>query len=501
MSASPSGATPAPNSVTASNLEHQRKLAKDLLKAARSGDAHAVARIRAHVHGKGELQLADAQLAIAREAGFDSWPKLVHELEKAELQAAASALHRGDAVALRKILQVSPSVRKKINDPLGPFGARPIQMASKHRDVLDVLIDFGADVNLRSDWEAGPFGVLDSAPEEVACHLLTRGAVLTAHAAARLGWLDELKKIVEANPAVVHEKGGDGQRPLHFAKNVEIAEYLLSNGAEIDARDVDHHSTPAQYALAERPDVCRFLLQRGATPDIFMPARLGDLALAQRLIDEDPSCLAARINWPGYPPVPPFNIYCWSLGFYSSPHEVAIEHGRQDVYKLLVKHSPPIVRFLSAAWSGDEPGARAILSESPQIIASMSPQHHGLFAHAVHHQRDEAVRLMLEVGFDPAAPGTDGGTALHQAAWVGRPDYVELLRPKAAAIINEPDPTHKGVPIGWAAYGSVHRCNPKGDYVRTIELLAAAGAHVGPALLKSAEGNPTVQEALRRLMK
>jgi hypothetical protein len=253
--------------------------------------------------------------------------------------------------------------------------------------------------------------------------------------------------------------------------------------------------------LSERPDVCRYLLERGATPDIFMPARLGDVALAKKLIDADPSCLAARINWPGYPPVPPFNTYCWSLGFYLSPHEVATEHGHREVYELLVKHSPAIVRFLSAAWTGDEKAARAILRESPQIISSMSPQHHGLFAHAVHHQRDAAVKLMLEVGFDPAVPGTDGGTALHQAAWVGRPDYVQMLLPKSSAIINQPDPTHKGVPIGWAAYGSVHRCNAKGDYIKTIELLAAAGAHVGPGLVKSAEGNPIVQEAVRRLVK
>src|SRR6476469_9923597 len=116
----PSGATPAPQPVSpASNLEQQRKRAKDLLKAAHDGDAQALSRIRAYVPDAKELQLADAQLTIAREAGFDSWPKLVKELEQQELHAAAEALHRGDAAALRKVLQISPSVRKRINDPLG----------------------------------------------------------------------------------------------------------------------------------------------------------------------------------------------------------------------------------------------------------------------------------------------------------------------------------------------------------------------------------------------
>ena len=64
-----------------------------------------------------------------------------------------------------------------------------------------------------------------------------------------------------------------------------IAEFLLDRGADIDARCIDHKSTPAQYALVDRPEVCRRLLERGATPDIFMAARLGDLALAARLID------------------------------------------------------------------------------------------------------------------------------------------------------------------------------------------------------------------------
>jgi ankyrin repeat protein len=483
------------------NLQQQRKLAKDLLKSARAGDAEAIARLRAQVDEVDQPQLADAQLAIAREAGFDSWPKLVKELEKIELRAGAEAIHRGDAVALRRILSSSPSARRKVNEPIGPFGGLPINMAAQHRDVLDVLIDFGADVNKRSDWEKGPFGVLDSCDEATARHLVkNRGAILTAHAAARLGWLDELRAIVNANPDVVHEKGGDGQRPLHFAKSVEIAAFLLDRGADIDARDVDHHSTPAQYALGERPEVCRFLLDRGATPDIFMPARLGDLALAKKLVEADAKCLEARVHLPGYALVPPLNIYCWSLGFYASPAQVAAEHGNREVHEFLRSHSPPVVQLIDAAWAGEAAQAREVIARSPRVTSDLQPQHHAMLAHAAHHQRDEAVKLMLEFGFDPAAGGTDGGTALHQAAWVGRADYVELLLPRSAAILNQPDPTHHGTPLSWAAYGSTHRCNEKGDYVRTIEVLASAGADVRrPGLMSSADGNPAVQAALKRL--
>ena len=93
-------------------------------------------------------------------------------------------------------------------------------------------------------------------------------------------------------PALVHARGGDGQQPLHEAKTVAIADFLLERGAGIDVRCIDHQSTPAQYALVDRPDVCRRLLERGATPDIFMAARLGDVALATRLLDADPACVA-----------------------------------------------------------------------------------------------------------------------------------------------------------------------------------------------------------------
>jgi SAM-dependent methyltransferase len=56
------------------DLDQARRRAKELLKAARAGDADAIARLpRRH----DPIVLADAQLAIARELGFPSWPKLV----------------------------------------------------------------------------------------------------------------------------------------------------------------------------------------------------------------------------------------------------------------------------------------------------------------------------------------------------------------------------------------------------------------------------------------
>ena len=43
-----------------------------------------------------------------------------------------------------------------------------------------------------------------------------------------------------------------GNCRLHFAATVEMAELLLEFGAEIDARDIDHESTAAQYMVCMR---------------------------------------------------------------------------------------------------------------------------------------------------------------------------------------------------------------------------------------------------------
>lgn len=493
------------SSVLPRHLQQQRKLAKDLLKAARGGDADAIVRLTKVGANASELKLADAQLAIAREGGFDSWPKLVKQLEQVELRAFRRAIQAGDATEVRRLLKSSAQLRKKVNSPMGDFGARPVNMAVKNLAMMDVLLEFGADINLRSDWEKGPFGVLDACPDEIAPKLISRGAKLTAHAAARLGWFDELKRIVEANPQVVHEKGGDGQRPLHYAKTTEIADYLLDHGAEIDARCVDHSSTAAQYALKDRPEITRHLLSRGATPDIFMPARLGDLSLAKRLIDEDPGCVAARINVKGYDRVAVMGIYNWVLGFHMSPHEVALKFEHRNVYELLVSHSPPKVRLLDCAMRNDAAGARAALREDSSLPAALTTQDHSLIAYAAMHNRIDSVKLMVELGFDPMARGMDGGTVLHMAAWVGNVELIQLLLNRGVDI-HVLDPTHGSSPLSWAAYGSVNRRPTGGDYAGAIELLVRAGADIkapgnkyGGTMLQMAEGNPQVQEVLRRL--
>ena len=65
------------------SLDQLRRRAKELRDAARSGDPAALGRITVHAPAAraGMVTLAAAQLAIAREHGYPSWPRLAAEVQ------------------------------------------------------------------------------------------------------------------------------------------------------------------------------------------------------------------------------------------------------------------------------------------------------------------------------------------------------------------------------------------------------------------------------------
>jgi hypothetical protein len=83
------------------DLDQLRQQAKDLLRAAKDGDGEALTRIRAV---SDRLILKSAQLAIAREYGFASWPKLKTEVERREI------LNSRDLSRLTKLLAEQPEL-------------------------------------------------------------------------------------------------------------------------------------------------------------------------------------------------------------------------------------------------------------------------------------------------------------------------------------------------------------------------------------------------------
>jgi Ankyrin repeats (3 copies)/Ankyrin repeat len=499
-----------PNSLPSRpDLEQLRKQAKDLLKSHKGGNSHAVERFRvSHPRCSSasvseiratRLTLTDAQLVIAREYGFDSWPKLKehvllesgdpHELLKKAFQA-------NDAPLFRKLLDRHPEFKARINEPIGPFDSPAITRV-RTREMLDVLLEAGADINAKSRWWAGGFGLLHSAEPSLAAYAIQRGAVVDVHAAARLGMIEKLRELFSADPALVHARGGDGQTPLHFASTIEIAGFLLDHGADIDARDVDHESTPAQYMLRDRQDIARYLIQRGCGTDILMAAALGDSELVRSHLDADPDCIHTRVSDEWFPMIKQKSggtIYQWTLGFHVSAHDVARQFGHDDVVRLLMERSPADVKLLAACWAGDEVGVQSLLAEHPGIVTRLAGASRRQVAHAARNNNFDAVRLMLAAGLPVDALGQHRATPLHWAAFHGNVEMArEILRHDPPLELTDAD--FNGTPLGWAIHGSEHGwyCRT-GNYPATVEVLLAAGAKPPEKIA----GTPAVQEALRR---
>ena len=407
-----------------------------------------------------------------------------------------TAIAKDDPTLFGELLARHPEFQAKINEPLGPFDS-PVITLVRSREMLDRLLAAGADINARSRWWAGGFGLLDSAKPELAAYALERGAVLDVHAAARLGMLEKLEQLLTAKPELVQARGGDGQMPLHFASSVEVAAYLLDHGADINARDIDHESTAAQYMVRDRQEILRYLIRRGGQTDILMAAALGDASLVRRHLDADPESIRVRVSDEYFPKTNAQSggtIYQWMLGWYVSPHDVAKQFGHEAVFQLLMERSPADVKLLAACWLGDEAGVKSLLAQHPQAVSRLMEAYRHEVALAARNNNAAAVRLMLAAGLPVDALGQHGATPLHWAAFHGNAEMArDILRhhPPLEAI----DADFDLPPLGWAIYGSENGWSCRtGDYPGTVEALLNAGAQ----LPQKIGGTEKVKEVLHR---
>ena len=186
-------------------------------------------------------KLAAAQLSIAREYGFSSWRALKIEIDRrraphiAEFMRACTA---GDVNALEELLKKEPGLaRERVAS-----GSTGLHLAVRHPDALRLLLQQGADPNIRDD--------------------------------------------------------GDNASPLHFAAahgNVETVRLLLDAGADVHgAGDVHQGNVIGWAARKGNQAVVDLLVARGARHHIFSAMALGDHGLIERLVEENPDCLSRR---------------------------------------------------------------------------------------------------------------------------------------------------------------------------------------------------------------
>ena len=482
------------------SLDQQKKSAKELLKAYAADEPDAVARIRRHLPDKQRIALADAQFVVAREYGLSSWRVLRDRIQAATnppSDALVDDFRRlvgsGDVAGLRRLLSGPAGRSGLVNAPVFPFDSPALVHVAGRASVelIDCLLEAGADPDARSGWWAGGFHPLYSARGAVAERLIAAGARVDACAAAQLDRPDELIRLLDEDPARVHERGGDGQTPLHFARSPEVVDILLERGAEIDARDVDHRSTPAEWMLegrrgAGRYALAAYLVQRGATADVFLAAALGLTDRLRDLIREDPSRVNLRTSEGPYGEMPPasYHIYTWTIGERLVPLQVAVQFEQEEAAEVLASSGSDAQRLVVACATADAASAERLVAANPRLIDRLAPEDQRALADAAWHGNAPAVGLMLRLGFDPAARGHDGGTVLHCAAWQGCAECVEtaLRHPGVRALVEERDPTYGSTPLGWCFHGARHRRNPAGDYAAVARLLIAAGARPGPNL-------------------
>lgn len=165
------------------NLAQCRKLAKDIVKGFKLGDARVLDRIRwnhPRFRGKSDAEilllpfiLADAQLVVARMQHIESWPRLLEYLDALgrqdpttqRFERAIDAIVTGDVSALTALLRDTPglihqrSTRAHASTLLHYVSANGVEnyrqvTPPNSVDVARVLLDAGADV----DAESGAYG-------------------------------------------------------------------------------------------------------------------------------------------------------------------------------------------------------------------------------------------------------------------------------------------------------------------------------------------------------
>lgn len=168
--------------------------------------------------------------------------------------ALIKAVDAGDLAKTRELL--SQGANPNTRDP-DPARGWPVLVPSlEHPDILDLLLEKGADPNLRTSGGLSPLsfavGVATETGPEPVKRLVAAGARLDA-------------------------RGPNGETILHCAADggsIEIMKFLLEKGLDVNAKD-DRGMTPLIHATIASPfpgdraptEIVRFLIAHGADVD------------------------------------------------------------------------------------------------------------------------------------------------------------------------------------------------------------------------------------------
>jgi ankyrin repeat protein len=487
------------------DLDQLRRQAKELRDAARQGDSVALGRF-ARYHqtaGAARVTLAAAQLVIARELGFASWPRLAAavdasrsarrrvsvllaasvegrlgqaaeilrgdpEIADRDLRAAAVL---GDTDAARALLAVDPAAAVAVDEERGWPPLLYACYSSWHRidpsraeglaGVVHLLLDAGASPDTndggRPRLRAALKGSVEVSNPAVAKVLLAAGANpdLGQPIVDAVGRRDHrCLRLLVAHGARVQRTWAVGAAVSR--DDPEAVALLLDalREAGVPVADVATEHLPDAAANASMPVVAA-LLDAGADPDA----------------SEDGASALRR----------------------------AVRTGRRDVAARLraagaTDDATDIDRFLGACWAGDRRMAEQLLAAHPGLPERLSKVDRSVIVDAAGTGSAEAVAVMLDLGFSPSAEKF-GDQPLHNAAYHGNAAVVGLLLQRGVDA-DARDGTYGGTALGFASVGSGEAGRP-GDWIKTVELLVEAGASPEGVWVADKPPSEEVAELLR----
>ena len=422
--------------------------------------------------------LADAQLVIAREYGFQNWSELKRRVERSReierlephpaFDAALDALDAGDLDRLRALIAADPSLvhaRTNLDPPYGYFSGatllhhvagnpyRPNPLPPNIVDIARVLLDGGADVHARTlgpnggdtmgllvtGKQASDMGVTGPLMDlllERGAHLdLTRDDALDASLANHSPRAAE-KMIELGAKADVLAAAALGRMDLlrgFFNRDGRLLARPRRHGKDMPERDAIGLALLYAYVRGHREAV-DFLLEKDGNWNVIgvnngtalhRAAWQGDLAMVERLVSKGAD-ISNRDN--------PFN---------STPLSWAQHNKQQVVFDWFRAHCA--IDLHDAVCFDFREHIEARLNEDPASVnrqidqwelPQCAPLHWAAWLRIEDvdglHSRDETsrgelVRLLLEKGADPNIVAGNGLTALDMADACGATHIAALL--------------------------------------------------------------------------
>jgi ankyrin repeat protein len=468
------------------DLSQARRRAKELLRAAQSGDEAALARMRPDRAPR----LADAQRAIANDLGFPSWPALVDRVESSQ----------GDREERRRrlvnaSLNARPDIAERLleHDP----GLSGFDVALVLGDVDAVRAALDADPGL-IEREVPDTGKL---PLSCACH----SAFLSPSSSRAPG--------VRATVRLLLDRGSDPNEVFHnefgampvlygaagVAHDPETTRLLLERGANPDDGESVYHACETDDTTC-----LEILLDHGATvrDTNALGNAIRDARKVRVLLDkgdlrpEDPELRNSLLHAKEDDVAQLLIEHGAALDVRDedglTPYSVAARRGDTSLMELLANAGAPteldpVAEWIGAVAQGDDEHAARCLAADPDLPRKLRPNDMELLPMWASAGLDEGVKRLVAAGVPLDARGIDNGTALHYAGMWGRGNTVGVL----LALGADPNVTafRDTTPLGWTAWGSRHLPETEDrmdGYLEAARRLIDAGARVTDGMVDEA---------------